>query len=65
MLESKEVKMEEKQFEKQSSVKVIRNTKGEYSFEIKIYYDDEKKPKEDVVNYLKETMDLLRSHFKR
>jgi len=57
--------MEEKQFEKQSSVKVIRNTKGEYSFEIKIYYDDEKKPKEDVVNYLKETMDLLRSHFKR
>jgi len=57
--------MEEKQFEKQSSVKVTRNAKGEYSFEIKIYYDNERKPKEDVVNYLKETMDLLRSHFKR
>ncbi len=65
MLESKEVKMEEKQFEKQSSARVTRNTKGEYSFEVKIYYDDEKRPKEDVVNYLKETIDLLRSHFKR
>jgi len=47
--------MIELQYEKRDSITVKRNAKGEYAWDIKIYYDAENEKIADVVDYLKQT----------
>ena len=56
--------MTEERAERQSSVKVSRNAKGECAYEIKIYFDEEVRQTEEVVKVVKRTMDNLRETFK-
>ncbi len=55
--------MEEKQFEKQSSIKVSRNAKGQYSFEVKTYYNEDARESADVVEQNANTMGRLIEEF--
>jgi len=50
--------------ERNDSIKVSRNAKGQHSFEIKKYYDGEKMPAEYVVTALKAVEDNLLEVFK-
>lgn len=45
-----------------SSVKVSKTAKGDYSWEIKIYYDDDKKEKE-VINRIENINRTLKQKF--
>lgn len=45
-----------------SSIKVSKTTKGDYSWEIKIYYDDDKKEKE-VINRIENINRTLKQKF--
>ena len=47
--------MEELQHEKRDSITVKRNAKGEYAWDVKIYYDAENEKIADIVDYLKQT----------
>lgn len=49
--------------EKQSSIEVDRNAKGEYSFHVKIYFDEEKRTPNDVINVIKRAYADLISNF--
>lgn len=44
---------EETMITKQSSVEVSRNAKGEVSWKIKLYYDEEVATQEEVAKYMK------------
>ncbi len=55
--------MEEKQFEKQSSIKVARNAKGDYTFEVKTYYNELLRESADVVKENKDIMEILLEKF--
>ena len=50
--------------ERQDSIKVSRNAKGQHSFEIKKYYDGDRVPAEHVVTALKALEDNLLEVFK-
>lgn len=45
---------------KQDSVKVARNAKGDYSWEVKLYFDNETEPYADTLNRLDNIADELR-----
>lgn len=45
---------------KQDSVKVARNAKGDYSWEVKLYFDNETEPYSDTLNRLDNMTDELR-----
>ena len=55
--------MEELQYEKRDSITVKRNAKGEYAWDVKIYYDAENEKIADVVDYLKQTDKRLKDAF--
>jgi len=55
--------MELERNEKQSSIEVSRNAKGEYSFKVKIYYDDGVKKSNDVVDEIERIMKNLKTRF--
>ena len=48
---------------KQSSVEVSQNSKGQYAFKAKIYYDTDEREGEDVVKAVKSIFDTLHSTF--
>jgi len=49
--------------EKQSSVEVSRNGKGEYSWKIKVYFDDEKKERDDLLDYIEDLNTKIKQRF--
>ena len=49
--------------ERQSSVAVDQNAKGQYSFKVKIYYDDDVRSGEEVVKAVKNIYDALQGTF--
>ena len=55
--------MQEKN-EKASSIEVSRNAKGEHSFKVKIYYDDETTKEADVINKIEKAYVVLHEKFK-
>ena len=56
--------MTEERAERQSSIKISRNGKGEYSYEIKIYFDEAVRQTGEVVEVIEDTMNLLKVTFK-
>lgn len=54
---------EERQLDKQSSIKVARNAKGQYTFEVKTYYNEDTRKSKDVVDLNKSIMENLLSEF--
>ena len=62
-LRSKDRAMEELQYEKRDSITVKRNAKGEYAWDIKIYYDAENEKIADVTDYLQMTDKRLKEAF--
>lgn len=55
--------MEEKNNEKQSSIKVSRNAKGVYAFEVKTYYNEDDRDGDSIVEHNKEIMESLLKEF--
>ena len=55
--------MEEKITEKQSSIKISRNTKGQYTWDIKVYFDDDKKTQDDIVTYIEDLNNKVKTNF--
>ena len=49
--------------EKQSSIEVDRNGKGEYAFHVKIYFNDEKRTTADVIQEVRNAYANLISQF--
>lgn len=49
--------------ERSSSVEVSRNAKKEFSFKVKIYFDEEKRKPEDVLKKIEQTYKLLEKTF--
>ena len=49
--------------DKQDSVEVSRNAKGEYSFKVKIYYDSTETSYTDINNIVQDTMKDLKGRF--
>lgn len=58
-----EDKIAELTHENRDSVAVKRNAKGEYAWDIKIYYDAGGNDAKDVVKYLKFVDDKLKENF--
>jgi len=50
---------EEKVTDRSDSIKVSQNAKGDFSYEVKMYYDSSEKPSSEIVNYIKDTYDYL------
>ena len=57
--------MPEIEIGRHDSIKVNRNAKGDYSFEVKFYFDRNAELTIDVVDDLKNTYNLLTTHFKK
>jgi len=55
----------ELQYEKRDSITLKRNAKGEYAWDVKLYYDTENEKIADIVDYLKLTDKRLRDAFER
>ena len=55
--------MEELQYEKRNNISIKRNEKGEYAWDIKIYYDAENEKIADVTDYLQMTDKRLKEAF--
>jgi hypothetical protein len=51
------------QYEKQSSIEVTRNAKGDYAFKVKTYYNEEERSGMEVVDYNKMLMNKLWEEF--
>ena len=49
--------------EKQSSVELSRNAKDQYSWKIKLYYDDEQLKEDEIVDYLHDLNESLKIRF--
>ena len=49
--------------EKQSSVELSRNAKDQYSWKIKLYYDDEQLKEDEIVDYLYDLNERLKIRF--
>ena len=56
--------MTEERSEKQSSIEVTCNAKGEHAFKVKFYFNEEVTVADEVVKLTKYTMDLLKTTFK-
>jgi len=54
---------EEIKTEKQSSIEINRNAKNEYSWKIKIYYDEEKRDWTSVVTVISDINRNLKERF--
>ena len=54
---------EEQKFEKQSSIKISKTAKGEYSWEIKRYYNEETTDWREVNNVIQDIDKNLRERF--
>ncbi len=54
---------EEIKTEKQSSIEINRNAKNEYSWKIKIYYDEEKRDWTSVVTIISDINRNLKERF--
>lgn len=54
---------EERQLDKQSSIKVSRNAKGQFTFEVKTYYNEDTRTSADVVEQNVDIMDRLLKEF--
>jgi hypothetical protein len=51
--------------EKQSSIEVDRNSKGEYTFHVKIYFDDSRRSTHDVISQVRDAYaDLIKQFLK-
>lgn len=49
--------------DKQSSIEVDKNAKGEFSFHVKIYFNDEQRTPREIINEIKEAHDYLKEQF--
>ena len=58
--------METKQIEnmKQCSISVSRTSKGQYSWDLKIYFDESQEKSSDIITRLKGADDLMKEQFK-
>ena len=54
---------EEKFTEKQSSIKISRNTKGQYTWDIKVYFNEDKKTQDDIVTYIEDLNNKIKTNF--
>ena len=49
--------------DKQSSIEVSENAKGQFTFKAKCYFNEEITTKEEIVQYLRDTFDRLHKMF--
>ena len=49
---------------KQCSIEINKTSKGEFSFKMKIYYDDDRRDADDVIKELRKILDKLEKEFK-
>ena len=55
---------EERIVERQNSIKVSRNAKGEFAHEVKIYWDERDRTNQNVVEEIRSIYDKLHTNFK-
>lgn len=51
--------------DKQSSIEVSRNAKGEYSWKIKVYYNDDKKSEIQVIDQIAQANEAMKNTFRK
>lgn len=54
----------EKIIEKPDSIKVSQNAKGQYSFEVKVYYDEESRSPQEIAGVIETIYNDLHERFK-
>jgi hypothetical protein len=48
---------------KQDSIKVARNAKGDYSWEVKLYFDNEKEPFDFTIGRMADMTEILQEKY--